>query len=752
MDHLPTLQDPFLPPLEIAYLGDRNVPQYDNLSFTDFPTRASWNKQQLLAGSNLNHPPETVAAFIQQWLYFGVLSAYLGHTFPMQTLLEHFTILSDDQNRRLVTNARLEQVLTEWRSQLPDAEMRPRSGTVLAIEEVLDEVQRHVALYMCRGGEKSETHPMRAHTDISLSISALCVVLTRAKMRIWPQSRPFAWQHSEWVLSRMESAGWCPSDITMLEKLVTPNGMYFASLLRPRLGHKNHVERGCDRDTCNVMNLTPDARRVYQPEHSADCNNDCRLLSINEENLCEILSRESSIAVVRLCTSSDGNPELLLSPVEPKTEVPFVAISHVWVEGLGNAQNNALPYCQLSRIQSLVDVASGQTSVPFWLDTLCIPQDMGRPHLTRLRKNAVKTMDNVYRKSSCVLVLDTELASTRLQAPFEEQLIRFACSSWVRRLWTLNEAVLGTKVLLQFQDGVMDLFRGLIHRLQNHPNFFQLSQTLLTELADFPWKINLLRETQNTPDITRLWNACQFRSTSEHQDESMCLAILLGHDPAPIVDAAVDERWCLFLRTQKVFPKDLLFSKGPRVGRDGYRWAPSSFIRRPATQMATLLRTMGYGEATNNGLKLAANGFVFRPPQRKLRAEHESFWVKDQALKHWYRVVQTTTEGDGHWEWQLLVVQIQQTHRLGIILNQDLNRMNFALGVLVETKEDAEETEGSCLDATFLSTIAVSRELEERWPTLEAWHREELGADPPDRDYLTVEGTSVSAEREWCVG
>ncbi|EXJ79507.1 hypothetical protein A1O1_08771, partial [Capronia coronata CBS 617.96] len=388
----------------------------------------------------------------------------------------------------------------------------------------------------------------------------------------------FTWQHSELVLSRMEHAGWCPSDITMLDKLLTPSGMYFASLLPPRLRQKDHVAGGCNQEFCNVLNITEAARLDYCTEHTKDCDKNCGLHYVKEEELCEILSEEGAIAVVDFLPTGDDHPKLQVSAVTTVNRKPFVAISHVWVEGLGNVRDNALPRCQLVRIQALVHQVSGDTSMPFWLDTLCIPQDYSRPHLQAFRINAIKNMNRVYESSSAVLVLDSELGSTSIMASLEEQLVRFACSSWVRRLWTLNEAVLGTKVMLQLQDGTMDLFVDILQRLPNHPRFFELSQTLLTELADFPCRISLLRGKEDAPSITKLWNACQFRSTSEHQDEAMCLAILLGHDPTPIINAGVDEKWCLFLQAQKTFPFDLLFTKGPRVELDRYRWAPSSFI------------------------------------------------------------------------------------------------------------------------------------------------------------------------------
>ncbi|EXJ79506.1 hypothetical protein A1O1_08770 [Capronia coronata CBS 617.96] len=111
MDHLPLLKDSDFPPLEVEYLGrnEQSVLHYDNHGFTDFPTRAGWNKQDLFDGPRISQPSRTVAAFIQQWLYFGLLSAFLNHGYSMHTLLEAFTRLSGTSDQWIITTHRIEQ-------------------------------------------------------------------------------------------------------------------------------------------------------------------------------------------------------------------------------------------------------------------------------------------------------------------------------------------------------------------------------------------------------------------------------------------------------------------------------------------------------------------------------------------------------------------------------------------------------------------------------------------------------------------
>ena len=294
MDHLPTISNPALLPVEIEYLSREEslIPRYDNEGFADFPARAGWRKTDLLENTpdlSSQEQSRDVAELVQQWLFFGLLSATMGHRYTMHTLFQDFTRISAESGRTVVTTGQLERYLLEWKESLSPADLQRGSQSMLRVDAILDETQRHVARYMCRGGPESPDHPMRQHPEISLSIMSLGVTMTRAKLRIWPHSRLFGWQRSEMVLLRMTQAGWCPSDISMLEKLMTPSGMYFASLLRPRMARHDHAAAGCNEDFCNVMNITKQAKLEYRPVHRENCDEKCGFYDVTEAELTEIL-------------------------------------------------------------------------------------------------------------------------------------------------------------------------------------------------------------------------------------------------------------------------------------------------------------------------------------------------------------------------------------------------------------------------------------------------------------------------------
>lgn len=62
-------------------------------------------------------------------------------------------------------------------------------------------------------------------------------------------------------------------------------------------------------------------------------------------------------------------------------------------------------------------------------------------------------MRDVYTQAERVLVYDSELMASTAEASYEELNMRISCSRWVRRLWTVQEAVLAKRLIYQFSDG-----------------------------------------------------------------------------------------------------------------------------------------------------------------------------------------------------------------------------------------------------------------------------------------------------------
>lgn len=75
MDHIPSPSSPVCSPVVVPCLSNTS---FDGLDFDSYPSRRGWDQARLLAGDFAQHSNQDTAAFLQDWLYFGVLAIVLG--------------------------------------------------------------------------------------------------------------------------------------------------------------------------------------------------------------------------------------------------------------------------------------------------------------------------------------------------------------------------------------------------------------------------------------------------------------------------------------------------------------------------------------------------------------------------------------------------------------------------------------------------------------------------------------------------
>lgn len=249
----------------------------------------------------------------------------------------------------------------------------------------------------------------------------------------------------------------------------------------------------------------------------------------------------------------------------------------------------------------------------WWCDTLCVPvhkQDV------ELRKKAIKGMQQIYENASRVLALDSALLSASKDASATELYIRLKLSSWMRRLWTFQEAVLPSEVHIQFSDGTRTL-RNIAESIRQeqledqknlYTRYIQLSEPVFRPFVK-GWEGNA------THKFTTMWKQVQWRSTSHAADETICLATTLGLDVGPILDIPSkdhERRMIKLLQLMKVVPLLLPFQPPPRLEAVGFRWAPASFLncfRHTNTNPFKVIS--GSGEIAPDGEGLIFQRFAF---------------------------------------------------------------------------------------------------------------------------------------------
>jgi hypothetical protein len=77
MDHLPVPKEPIYPILEVVCLC-RIDPESTFGSFADFPSSRGFDKDQILLGEFPGKTDEEVASFLQEWLFFTLLTEVFG--------------------------------------------------------------------------------------------------------------------------------------------------------------------------------------------------------------------------------------------------------------------------------------------------------------------------------------------------------------------------------------------------------------------------------------------------------------------------------------------------------------------------------------------------------------------------------------------------------------------------------------------------------------------------------------------------
>lgn len=225
--------------------------------------------------------------------------------------------------------------------------------------------------------------------------------------------------------------GWCPFTLGFLMDEGTISGVDYA-LHQKSTAPENHDT--CSFSVCDANKVDPDN---YTAKHIDGCLG-CVLVCPPCEGIKDTILA-GKVPVLNMEKSClDSSPYLNLWSADEKS---YVAFSHVWADGLGSVAEKGLPQCQVRRL-----VALAAELVPdgyFWIDSLCVPEDRAP------RKKAIQMMGFTYKKAAQVLVLDASIQKCLSEESQEQKLLYVLASGWMRRLWTLQEGILATKLVLR---------------------------------------------------------------------------------------------------------------------------------------------------------------------------------------------------------------------------------------------------------------------------------------------------------------
>ena len=218
----------------------------------------------------------------------------------------------------------------------------------------------------------------------------------------------------------------------------------------------------CTANSCQERQVK---KGTYRTAHCCE-GGDCGLVGPHRG---DIYFRLSIGTFPLLGISGHNVNEVRLTTVSHEPGVRYVAVSHVWSDGLGNETSNRLPSCQLLRLRSFashlrrVHIPWGQEAIDdsplyLWIDTLCCPVADSSQEQKHYKQVAIGAMRQVYEEAAYVLVVDnTLLPFAYKEIGVLEAGLRLFTSPWMQRLWTLQEAVLAKNLVIQFKDRAVDL-------------------------------------------------------------------------------------------------------------------------------------------------------------------------------------------------------------------------------------------------------------------------------------------------------
>jgi len=651
MDHLDRPQSAIFPQFQIPYVC---LSPYDHESFLSFPASQGYDLEQVKIGnftrSNTSQARfddlPALQSFLQSWLFFGLLHEMhfmIGQELEINDYVSEETFLVKANGEktgvmRRLNTSNLQVVIEQWYDLSQNLEFEDVEQQSRHLDHCLD-VAYNVCYRLVKGV---------CQIDERLLLSFVSLGNTIENANLWVYNRSFydglplsedekksrlphwipghrGWDAPKSLFDRLILNGWCPSEVGILQRDFETNEIIYASQM-PRYGDRSR-HRACDEHHCKAANIDTAS---YQTKHHDECQDPaaCETVVVDNAAVCDILAA-GLIPLVLTTELNNQRPEVKIVPHIIQeggavgNKLPYICISHVWAHGLGNVKQNALPACQIKRLHRHTypihhrGRSTGGPSVSlFWMDTLCVPV---QPEHHHLRKKAISQMAEVYRGAMHVLVLDETLLQTSLKIRKSEVVqghslyssqasnkiihqkeLSFSVmfSDWWRRLWTLQEGMLSTSLLICFKEGLMVQMQQMIsqsshdHVTNRADMSSETMKSLLHNLIDRAWEFNHISHRRKV--ITLLCN----RSTSRPADEASCLATLMGVDVTKILDAPEEFRMQKFYISLDTVPAGLMFLPGPKLAIPGFRWAPRSLMGEGGPSMRYVYAIMAEGEDT----------------------------------------------------------------------------------------------------------------------------------------------------------
>ena len=597
---------------DIPWLGfdHDSTRQYDTVVFPFYPILRGWSQERLDALKLERTPMSSLdeLAMFQSWLFFGVWEAFLTRR------LDSKDFVFETSKGPVIRTRRLRGVIGYAESLIKDCDdIKDKERWARLIHHALDlaEYWNH-ALVLFR----SPVSKIRESFDAVIQLTAICGESLKSLINTFPDEiKGKIPDYSFWpddprgegtLHKRLEARGWCKSLFNYMINDVGLCTAEYATLVNADsasvLDH-----RRCSYDGCL-------ARRVDPKSHLTKHINDICRCDFKKPNIDSItLTYESGSFPLIDLDKIEGSQPISTDCVrsfQNGSDTPFVAISHVWSDGLCSDADTGLPACQVSSLKQLATLCKNESTSHFhliYIDTLCIPRDES------VKKMAINTMARVYSTASIVLVLDSTLRTVNVsKSSAARVLLQLITSPWNHRLWTLQEALLARELIFTFHDGLYKAW-----------DIWRRGHTISTPI-DYECRLKLgeLLVKKHT-NVVRIASLLRRRSSSVPADEFLAVASLLEIPVKPLTSKEGLDRCCEFWILLKHVPRSIVFQVQEKIPIDGFRWAPRSLIGSKATSK---MRADGDAVITaTHGLLGTYNLLIIQKPQHFDFTKHKMY-------------------------------------------------------------------------------------------------------------------------------
>ncbi|KAK6345372.1 hypothetical protein TWF718_007289 [Orbilia javanica] len=661
MEHLLLVDTTLFPPFTFPLIGE----EWDGGSFDEYPERRQFDPTtQKFYAEDVENSPDASYAFYQTWLYLGLLSEAFFCEDPNEILLRH----DDEVGGLVLTTEGLGQVVDHWWETLDSMDLPEKvEGIINSIQAIRKVYNQFREIDVPNGSDLIWAEKITPLGEsVRFAIALLCDALgysissvcgpnldpqiekynskwSREDELPYPAYPYFRWTIGSVLDEAMDRSLLCPVEKAQLADSSPAFLCYLLSL--PETNRYEGQHGDCTATHCVGNNIDEETYVTKHVDEDCDCEHD-----------------GPNIEDVKKCLRDGHIPSLVISIVDGEYQgmrvkpqkveqtsvwrfhqgksgiaksLDYVALSHVWSDGLGNPKANTLPQCQLKRLAYYTNYTmkdgrargmkggfekafskkhsfakrsgtvweqSGDFECALWTDTLCVPLE------NEYRKLAIKTMNQVYRQARYVMILDASIAYHDFSTD-EELMGRIVLSTWMRRVWTLQEAIIGMeKLAICTQDQVVDHV-DVVERLRvevNEGNRSLIGGVLesvailgddgfaglngAVAIMEFTskgskildggknYKEKELEQEQFVLFMEHLWTLIGRRATTKEEDRVLVACNIMYKDVGKVLKGKGHTgRMTALLDQLDEVPAGAIFKSGERVPIDGYRWACHNF-------------------------------------------------------------------------------------------------------------------------------------------------------------------------------